>query len=123
MGQNVFLLILTACIKFILTAWTFGIMVRAARTIFRTASFIGADASWYILTHDSRWCLSRQSSWDINVSLLNARMPHFDYVTVKVYTVRFPKPGYSRAVLRTLLSNVFRRDSTPSLVHLLWLVV
>lgn len=122
MGQNVFLLVLTACMKLVLTAWTFGIMVRT-RTIFRTASFISADASRYILTHDSDWCLSRQSSRDIDVSPSNARTPQFNHATVKVFTVPFRKPGCSRAVLQTPRSNVSHRDFTLSSVHLLWLVV
>ncbi|KAK2463643.1 hypothetical protein APHAL10511_004394 [Amanita phalloides] len=40
MGENVFLLILTACIKFVLTAWTFGMMIPAG--IFLPTIAIGA---------------------------------------------------------------------------------
>lgn len=68
MGQNVFLLVLTAAIKILLTAWTFGMMVRYlipnVATCFMSHN---TDTCWYFLANYRHRSMLRPCSWPTHV--------------------------------------------------------
>ena len=66
--RNIFLLVLTALIKVLFTAWSFGMMVGHFIGDFFVPHRNVADPCWNFLTHDCDWCLPREGNGAHHVS-------------------------------------------------------
>ena len=136
-----FLLIITALLKIAFTAWTFGMMVCGisafpVRPLAEGGRFLGS--SWYFLTDDHHRCLSRSSSWNLDVCfssslrvfrLISALSSHSAQTTYSGHwifqacppdpTIRCVSPGFYAVIgAAAMLAGVTRMTSNSRLLPL-----